>query len=70
MPHQNPAPGNEPGLPNLKDVHFNAMLVADLFAALVGLQDFGGRESGPIFAVARASEPLAREFAADLERVM
>lgn len=70
MTHQNPAPGNDPGLPNLKDIHFKALLVADLFAALVGLQDFGGQYSGPVFAVARAGEPLARELAADLERVM
>lgn len=58
------------GLPNLKDIHVEAIRLRHLILALENLIELGGPESGPIWAIVDCAVPLARKVCNDIERVM
>jgi hypothetical protein len=56
-------------LPNLSDIHMDALHLKGLIHALETLQDLGGEKSAPIWAVVQSALPLVSKLTADIERV-
>ena len=64
-----PSPGNTPGMPNITELHTQALLVMGLIDAMNDLRDRVGPQGGPLAAVIEATWPLMRKLTDDLEKL-
>lgn len=70
MTPNNPMPGNDTGLPDLSDIHTDAIQLHGLIEALDHLMGLTGPKSTPIWAIVTSALPLARKVKDELEQVM